>query len=213
MPDTLAPDLSHYVDSLIPERPPELQKMEEWARANDFPIIGPACGHLCYEVTRMIGARRVFELGSGYGYSTAFFARAVKENGGGTVHHVVWDEDLSKRARGHLAALGLADVVEFHVGEAIETLRNSDGPFDLIFNDIEKKDYPAALPVIEEKLRPGGVLIVDNMIWHGRVYDDREHSPDTEGVRAFTRALTRNPRWIPSLVPLRDGMIVALRVA
>jgi predicted O-methyltransferase YrrM len=212
MPDTLAPDLSHYVDSLIPERPPELQKMEEWARANDFPIIGPACGHLCYEVTRMIGARRVFELGSGYGYSTAFFARAVKENGGGTVHHVVWDEDLSKRARGHLAALGLADVVEFHVGEAIETLRNSDGPFDLIFNDIEKKDYPAALPVIEEKLRPGGVLIVDNMIWHGRVYDEKEHSPDTEGVRAFTRALTRNPRWIPSLVPLRDGMIVALRV-
>ncbi len=212
MPDTLAPDLSHYVDSLIPERPPELQKMEEWGRANDFPIIGPACGHLCYEVTRMIGARRVFELGSGYGYSTAFFARAVKENGGGTVHHVVWDEDLSKRARGHLAALGLDDVVEFHVGEAIETLRNSDGPFDLIFNDIEKKDYPAALPVIEEKLRPGGVLIVDNMIWHGRVYDEKEHSPDTEGVRAFTRALTRNPRWIPSLVPLRDGMIVALRV-
>lgn len=212
MPDILAPDLSHYVDSLIPERAPELQKMEEWGRANDFPIIGPACGHLCYEVTRMIGARRVFELGSGYGYSTAFFARAVKENGGGTVHHVVWDEDLSKRARGHLAALGLDDAVEYHVGEAIETLRKTDATFDLIFNDIEKKDYPTALPVIEEKLRPGGVLIVDNMIWHGRVYDEKEHSPDTEGVRALTRALTRSPRWISSIVPLRDGLIVAVRV-
>jgi predicted O-methyltransferase YrrM len=213
MPDILAPDLSRYVDSLIPERPPELRKMEEWARANDFPIIGPACGHLCYEVTRLIGARRVFELGSGYGYSTAFFARAVKENGGGTVHHVVWDEDLSKRARGHLSALGLDEAVEYHVGEAVETLRNAGGPFDLIFNDIEKRDYPAALPAIEEKLRPGGVLIVDNMIWHGRVYDEKEQSPDTEGVRALTRALTRSPRWISSLVPLRDGMIVAVRVA
>jgi caffeoyl-CoA O-methyltransferase len=198
MPDILAPDLSRYVDSLIPERPPELRTMEEWARANDFPIIGPACGHLCYEVTRMIGARRVFELGSGYGYSTAFFARAVKENGGGTVHHVVWDEDLSKRARAHLSALGLGDVVEYHVGEAI---------------DIDKKDYPAALPAIEEKLRPGGVLIVDNMIWSGRVYDEKEHSPETEGIRELTRALTRSPRWISSIVPLRDGMIVALRVA
>jgi len=213
MPDILAPDLSRYVDSLIPERPQELRTMEEWARANNFPIIGPACGHLCYEVARMIGARRVFELGSGYGYSTAFFARAVKENHGGIVHHVVWDEDPSKRARGHLSALGLGDGVEYHVGEAIETLRRTDGPFDLIFLDIEKKDYPAALPAIEEKLRPGGVMIVDNMIWSGRVYDEKEHSPETEGIRELTRALTRSPRWICSIVPLRDGMIVALRVA
>src|SRR5688572_8287092 len=95
-----------YLDALVPERPAELQKMEAYAEQHKFPIIGPACGHLCYQVARMIGARRIFELGSGYGYSTAFFARAVKENGGGVVHHVVWDEALSQRARTHLAALG-----------------------------------------------------------------------------------------------------------
>jgi predicted O-methyltransferase YrrM len=186
--------------------------MEEWARQNDFPIIGPACGHVCYEVARMIGAKRIFELGSGYGYSTAFFARAVKENGGGVVHHVVWDEELSARARRHLTALGLDDVVKYHVGEAVATLREAiDGPFDLIFNDIEKRDYPAALPVIESQLRPGGVLIVDNMIWHSRVLDEKDRSPDTEGVRALTRALTASPRWITSIVPLRDGLLVAVR--
>src|SRR6476661_2996043 len=119
MPDVIDAELTAYLDSLVPPRPPELQAMEAYAREHDFPIIGPSCGHICYQVARMIGARRVFELGSGYGYSTAFFARAVQENGGGVVHHVVWDDDLSSRARRHLSALGYDGVVEYHVGEAI----------------------------------------------------------------------------------------------
>src|SRR5690349_24278864 len=122
MAEILNPDLSRYIDSLVPERPAELRAMEDWAREHNFPIIGPACGHTCYQIARIAGARRVFELGSGYGYSTAFFARAVKENAGqsrdAVVHHVVWDEDLSSRARRHLTALGCADVVTFHISEA-----------------------------------------------------------------------------------------------
>src|ERR1700719_1708039 len=102
MTDLISPAVRDHLDALIPPRPPELQAMEAYATAHRFPIIGPACGHLCYQVARMIGARRVFEMGSGYGYSTAFFARAVMENGGGAVHHVVWDQDLSSRARAHL---------------------------------------------------------------------------------------------------------------
>jgi predicted O-methyltransferase YrrM len=152
----------------------------------------------------------VFELGSGYGYSTAFFARAVRENGGGEVHHVVWDEALSKKARGHLSALGLDSVVRFHVAEAIATLKETAGPFDLIFNDITKKDYPASLPVIVEKLRPGGVLIVDNMLWSRRIFDAAQQSDDVNGVREMTRLLLQ-PGWITSLVPIRDGLIIALK--
>jgi caffeoyl-CoA O-methyltransferase len=212
MTEILTSQLSQFIDSLIPERPPELQAMEAWAKEHEFPIIGPACGYLCYEVARMIRAKTIFELGSGYGYSTAFFARALKENGGGVVHHVVWDEELSNRARKHLTALGFHDEVRYHNGEAVETLRNStDGPFDLIFNDIEKRDYPAALPVIEERLRPGGVLIIDNIVWHNRIFDASEQTPDTQGVRAVTKALTTSPNWIASLVPIRDGMIIAVR--
>ena len=203
--------LPPYLEGLVPPRPPELLAMEDYAREHDFPIIGPSCGHFCYELARMTKATRIFELGSGYGYSTAFFAKAVRENGGGVVHHVVWDEDLSRRARVHLARLGMDDVVQYHVQEAIGALRAHEGGLDIVFDDIEKQAYPASLPVIEEKLRPGGLLIVDNMLWRGRIFDPDNRTPQTEGIREMTRRLTQSDRWISSLVPLRDGMIVALR--
>ena len=207
----LSPEIAKYLDSLVPERPAELAGMERIAESTKFPIIGPASGQLCYLVARMIGARRIFELGSGYGYSTAWFARAVRENGGGEVHHVVWDDDLSARARKHIDRLGYTDLVRFHVGEAVDTLRHMGGPFDLVFNDIDKHAYPASLPVIEAKLRPGGVLIVDNMLWSGRILDSGDSSADTNGVRELTRLLTTSPDWITSVIPIRDGVVVALR--
>jgi caffeoyl-CoA O-methyltransferase len=200
-----------HLASLVPPREKEMQEMEAHAAKNDFPIIGPACGYYCYQLARMINAKSIFELGSGYGYSTAWFAKAVRENGGGVVHHTVWDEELSKQARRHLSALGSDDLVQYHVAEAVESLRNTPGPFDIIFNDIDKDAYPASLPVIKEKLRSGGLLIIDNMLWHGRIFDDQDHSPATEGVRAFTRQITRDPDWIVSLTPMRDGMIVAYK--
>ena len=213
VPDLIARRASKYLDALVPSRAAELQTMERYARETNFPIIGPASGHLCYQIARMIGARRIFELGSGYGYSTAFFAQAVRENGGGVVHHVVWDEQLSARARRHLGALGYDGIVQYHVKEAVAALRETDGPFDLVFNDIDKEGYPESLPVIEEKLRPGGVLIVDNMLWSGRIFDKQDTSASTMGVREFTRRITTSDGWVSSLVPIRDGLMVALRTA
>jgi len=209
--EPLPPYLHAYLDGLVPPRPAEMQAMEAYAREKSFPIVGPAAGYFCYLVARVTGARRIFELGSGYGYSTAWFARAVKENGGGTVHHVVWDEALSMQARKHLSSLGFDGIVQYRVGEAVQALRETDGPFDLIFNDIEKHGYPESLPVIAEKLRPGGVLIVDNLLFHGRIFDRENTTPSTEGVREFTRLVTVDPGWIASIVPIRDGLLVAYR--
>ena len=209
--DDDASRLDAYLEDLVPPRPAELVAMEAYARERRFPIIGPAAGQFCYQVARMLGARRVFEMGSGYGYSTAWFARAVRESGGGEVYHVVWDEDLSARARGHLERLGYADIVRYRVGEAVGVLEQTDGPFDLIFNDIDKEAYATALPAITAKLRPGGVLIVDNTLWSGRVWDEGDQSPSTRGIRDFTRAITTDPGWIASLVPIRDGLTVAYR--
>jgi predicted O-methyltransferase YrrM len=205
--------VSAYLESLVPRRPPELARMERIAKRTGFPIIGPAVGQLCYTLARAIGARRVYELGSGYGYSTAWFARAVAENGGGTVHHVVWDEELSQRARKHLDALGVGAHVRYTVGEAVETLRHETGEFDIIFNDIDKRGYPASLPVIESRLRVGGVLITDNLLWSGRIFDARDRSSDTNGVRKLTRLVTRSPRWAATIVPIRDGVLVATKLA
>ena len=220
MPDSAIPALlQSYLEELVPDRPRELRAMEAMAEAEGFPIIGPACGQVCYLVARMIRARRIFELGSGFGYSTAWFARAVKENAddserehhGGEVHHTVWDQALSDQARRHLTKLGVADLVRFHCNEAVQSLREVDGHFDVIFSDIDKEGYPASLPVIEQRLRPGGLLIVDNMLWGNRILDPANRDPATEGVRRFTRMVASSDRWIGSILPIRDGLLLAMR--
>jgi predicted O-methyltransferase YrrM len=203
--------INHYIANLVPTRPAEVEKMEAHAQDIHFPIIGPAVGQFCYLIARAISARRIFELGSGFGYSTSWFARAVKENGGGEVYHVVWDESLSKEAREHLDRLGYGEIVHYQVSEAIDALTHAQGPFDLIFNDIVKECYPESLPIIHDKLRPGGILLVDNIFWSGRIYDARDTSPQTAGVREFTRLITADPAWIASFVPIRDGLLIAYK--
>lgn len=211
MPDLISPHVSSYLEKLVPTRTSELAAMEEYANKHGFPIVGPIAGQLCYQLARLMGAQRVFELGSGYGYSTAWFARAVQENGGGVVHHVVWDDKLSQMARKHLGAMGYTDLVRYHVGEAVEALKGADGTFDIIFNDIDKEGYPASVPVIHEKLRPGGLLIIDNMLWSGQIFDEKDTSPATKGVREVTELLTDSSKWISTLAPVRDGLIVAMK--
>ena len=211
MPKINYDKLQDYLTSLVPPREPEMQEMESYARRHDFPIIDAACGYYCYQLARMINAKSVFELGSGYGYSTAWFAKAVRENGGGVIHHTVWDEKLSSMAKEHLANMNYGDLVQYHNAEAVETLRQIPRPFDIIFNDIDKEGYPDSLPVIKEKLRSGGLLIIDNMLWSGRVFDSKNHDKSTEAIRRFTQDITTDPDWIVSLTPVRDGMIVAYK--
>jgi caffeoyl-CoA O-methyltransferase len=183
--------------SLVPPREHEMVAMESYAARTGFPIIGPTAGHSCYQIARQIEARYVFELGSGYGYSAAWFVRAVRENGGGKVHHTVWDAKLTERARGHLGRMGLDDLVEFHVAEGVHTLAQQPGEFDLIFSDIEKKDYPASLPNIKQRLRVGGVLIIDNMLW-GERYSPGVTDPLPQLVCVGSRP-RYDPIWIGSL--------------
>src|SRR5690606_25658945 len=110
--------------------------------------------------------------------------------------HTVWDEDLSLRARQHLANLGFGVgrggpdgssrvSVHYLVSEAVQALRETPGTFDLIFSDIDKQGYPESLPLIYEKLRPGGVLLVDNLLWHGRIFDPNDNSPATRAIHEF----------------------------
>jgi len=207
--------IQEYMNSLVPLRPPEMQAMERYAMEHNFPIIGPVAGYYCYQLARMTKALSIFEMGSGYGYSTAWFAKAVREtsqeqgNAPGQVYHVVWDSALSQMARAHLKNLDLDHFVNFQVAEAVQTLQESRETFDLIFCDIDKDGYPAALAVITEKLRPGGILIIDNMLWHGRIFDPTDQAATTQGVREFTRQICESPNWIVSLAPMRDGLIVA----
>lgn len=220
-----SPDLQLFLDRLAPARHAEMTAMEEYADLTNFPIIGPASGQFLYVLSRLSGAREVFELGSGYGYSTAWFAMAVRDNGGGVVHHTVWDERLSAKAREHLSAMGFSVAGEdeeaplapgetrivFRVAEAVGALREIGGTFDVIFNDIDKHAYPQVIPLAETKLRPGGLLIADNVLWSGRIFEPEDETEDTEGVRAFTEEIARSERWSVTIAPIRDGMLVAYR--
>jgi predicted O-methyltransferase YrrM len=216
--ELLHPSVTDYLNQLSRHGDPVLERLEAEAAAEQFPIVGPAAGQFCYLAARMIGARRICELGSGFGYSTLWFARAVRDRlrsaqatGGGEVIHTVWDEGLSLRARRNVAEAGFTDLVRFHVGEAVAILRELPGPFDVIFNDIDKDGYPASLPVVKEKLRPGGILIIDNMLWHGRLFDPEDREPTTEGIRRFTTDLWADSDWVKQLLPIRDGLILALK--
>jgi len=203
--------IQDYLASLVPARPDEMLAMEKYADENGFPIIGPAAGYACYQIARMIGAKNIFEMGSGYGYSTAWFAKAVDENGGGIVHHVVWDEQLSRMAQRHLLALGYENIVKYTVGEAVATLRKTPGQFDLIFNDIDKEAYPESLALIKQKLYSGGVLITDNLLWHARIFDPADRDTSTEAIRLFTKQITSDPDFVTTILPIRDGVLVAFK--
>jgi predicted O-methyltransferase YrrM len=210
--DLLSTQANDYLNNLVPPRPAELQTMEAQAEKDGFPIIGPACGQVCYQVARMLGATKIYEMGSGYGYSTAWFAYAVRQNGGGAVHHVVWDEQLSQQARAHLGALGYEDIVHYTVREAVDAISQAEGPFDIVFCDIDKHAYPEAIEAAYAKLRMGGALLIDNMLWSGRILDEADQSQNTQAIREATGMLVGNDRWITTILPIRDGLSISYKV-
>jgi caffeoyl-CoA O-methyltransferase len=211
MADLFHPKLMPYLEALVPPRHPVLAEMEARAARTGFPIVGPVVGQLFYVLTRLAGARTVFEMGSGFGYSTAWFALAVRDNGGGVVHHVVWEAQLSRDAQAYLERMQLLPFVQFHVSEAVAQLASTDQSFDVVFNDIEKRGYPDSLPVIKSHLRPGGLLLADNVLWSGRVLDRRVRDEATQAIRTFTQAVFSDPDFAATVVPVRDGVLVAYR--
>jgi len=188
---------------------PLLRQMEARARRDGFPIIGPLVGPWLYLFARLLDARRVFELGSGFGYSTWYFATAVKDNGGGEVVHTVWDRELSEEAQVWLERAGLLGNCDFQVSESVLALESDQGVNDVVFMDIDKEGYLDAMPVIERKLRPGGLLLVDNVLWDGRVLDETDNSAATESIRQFNTYLANSKHWQYVVNPLRDGLGVA----
>lgn len=208
----LQPDIKAYIDSLSAHDDPILHEMEEVAKERRFPIIGPVVGRFLLQTTLIRKAKRIFELGSGYGYSTLWFAKAVQQLGEGEIFHTDMDRKNTDQARDYLTRAGVVRFVHFLVGDAIQSLKETPGPFDLIYMDIDKDQYPLAFPVIREKLPRGGVLIVDNMLWYGRVVDKGDTSSSTTGIRRFTQELWADKEFFTTLVPLRDGFIVSVRV-
>jgi predicted O-methyltransferase YrrM len=206
------PEVDEYLHNLQKSREPVLQEMEERAAKEGFPIIGPLVGRLCKMLALSIGARDIFELGSGFGYSTYWFAQAVGAHG--RVVHTDGDAKKSADAKAYLKKAGLEPRVHFEVGDALEILKKYPGPFDILFCDIDKHGYPEALELMRSRVRVGGYLITDNTLWSGRMLQpSSKHTPDTKGVVKYNQAAFAAPDLLSVIVPLRDGVNVSLKIA
>lgn len=201
--------LDRYLIDVLPPRHAVIAEMEEVAKKRDVPIVGPAVATLLSLLARSIGARRVCELGSAIGYSTAFFAQAVGP--GGSVLYTDGSEKNAREASGYLERLGLRDRVDVRIGEAVGSLESTTGDFDVVFIDIDKDGYPRALEAAAPRVRPGGYLLADNVLWSGRVVDDLVRDAATEGIREFNRRLFARRDFESVIVPLRDGVAIARR--
>lgn len=203
------PDVERYLHAAQPARDAVLTEMERVAAERRFPIVGPLVGAFFEVLARARGARRVFEMGSGFGYSTIWFARAVGP--GGLVVHTEGSRENSSAAQGYLERAGLVDRVRFHVGDAREILRDDGGLYDIVFCDIDKEQYVDVPDLALPKLAPGGMLIVDNTLWSGLVCDEPSPDEETAGILALTRALYARSDLATSILPLRDGVLVSIR--
>lgn len=214
--DALNPEVEAYMRTLLDRYDePVLLEMEREGEQRDFPIIERLVGVTVELLARSIGARRVFELGSGYGYSAYWFARAVGL--GGEIHCTDGDPANEQKAERYLSRAGVWDVVRWHVGDAVANLGAVDGEFDIVYNDIDKDGYPDAWRAACERVRVGGMYLCDNVIWSGRVYGANVHSDEDRvtgaAVAEHNRLIADDPRFVSSIVPTRDGLMVALRVA
>ena len=204
------PGIEDYLRRMLPAREPVAREMEELADRRDFPIIGPLVGRVLFLLAQSIAARTVFECGSGYGYSALWFARALPD--GGRVILTDSDGGNCAAARDYLARAGLESRADVREGDGLALLEAESGPFDIIFCDIDKKDYPGIYPLLGPRLRRGGLFICDNMLWFGRVARQDQQDDDTRGVRELTRLLYDDPSLHTTILPLRDGVSVSLKL-
>jgi caffeoyl-CoA O-methyltransferase len=199
-----------YMDSMLPPRDVVLREMERYAAKRHVPIVGPACGRLLYQIARLGRARRIFEMGSAIGYSTLWLARAVGPRG--TVYYTDRDPANARRAQASFQRAGVLNRVRILVGDALETLKSTKGQFDLVFNDVNKKQYPEVFRLAIPRLRPEGLFISDNVLWHGRVVQiPARDDADTRAILEFNRLVYKASKLFTTIVPLRDGLAICMK--
>jgi caffeoyl-CoA O-methyltransferase len=203
-------DVADYVDGLASRGGPALEAVERQGEAEGWPIVGAAEGSFLHILAKSIGAKRVLELGTAIGYSGSWLAMALPRDG--RLLTVEADPKTAGIAERNFEKTGVASKVTILLGRAQDVLRDVQGPFDLVFVDINKDGYPAVLDPCIARLRVGGLLVTDNVLWHGDVARKSVRTPETLAVRKYNEALAKDPRMIASILPLRDGVSVALKI-
>jgi predicted O-methyltransferase YrrM len=203
-----APAVEDYIYSMLPPRDEVLTEMEAYAGKNDVAIVGPAVARVLYQLAVITGAKKVFEMGSAIGYSTIWWARAVGD--GGRVVYTDGDPKRAEMARGYFERAGVSKRIQVRVGDALEFLSEEKDQYDIIFNDIDKTDYPRVFRLALPRLKSGGLFITDNVLWSGRV---GKPNPDatTKAIIEFNNLIYGSPDLFTTILPLRDGVAVCVK--
>jgi predicted O-methyltransferase YrrM len=208
--DIVDPLIDDYLTRLAGSPDPVEAEMRRYADERDgFPIVGPVLGRFLSQLSLLVRARRVFEVGSGFGYSAFWFARALEP--GSSVTLTDLDRENLDRARAWLAKAGLLDRCRFEPpGDGMEALARAEGGLDIVFIDSAKADYPRALAVALPKLRAGGLVLADNVLWGGAVARG-ESDAATAGLREYTRLIFGSEGLVSTVVPIRDGLAITIK--
>jgi predicted O-methyltransferase YrrM len=199
-----------YLYSMLPKRDDVLVEMEDYAAEHDIPIVGPAVARVLQQLALTIEAKTVFELGSAIGYSTIWWAQAVGDKG--RVVYTDGDAKNAERARGYFDRAGVSNRITPHTGDALEILSEQKQQYDIIFNDVDKEDYPRVLRLAPPRLRKGGLFITDNVLWSGRVAEKNPKLASTKAILEFNRLLYNSKDFYTTILPIRDGLAVALKL-
>lgn len=188
---------------------PILKEMQAYGESRNFPIVNCEVGRVLYQLTLLSRAKKVFELGSGFGYSTMWFALALPP--GGVVHHTDGNSENTKLAHHYFKKAGLLKKVRFHTGDALESLAKTPGAFDIYYCDIDKEGYPDAYHAVSHRAKPGNTVITDNLLWSGKV---AHPNPDTStrAILKYTRLFWNDRNFASSMLPIRDGVGVHVRL-
>jgi predicted O-methyltransferase YrrM len=202
------PEVEDYLYAMLPARDEVLTEMENEAARRDIAIVGPAVARVLYQLAVISKAKTVFEMGSAIGYSTIWWARAVGD--GGRVIYTDGDAKRAEQARGYFERAGVSKNVVVRVGDALEILSEQKEPYDIIFNDVDKTDYPRAFRLAIPRLKTGGLFITDNVLWSGKL---RKPNPDaeTKAILEFNRLIYESKELFTTILPLRDGVAVCIK--
>jgi caffeoyl-CoA O-methyltransferase len=204
-----AEPVEHYLYSMLPPRDEVFTAMEAEAGKRDIPVVGPLVGRVLHQLALIHKATTVFELGSAIGYSTIWWARAVGD--GGRVIYTDGDWKKADEARGYFERAGVAKRITIKVGDALELLSEQKQEFDIIFCDLDKEDYPRAFRLALPRLRKGGLLVADNVLWSGKVAEKNPSEASTKAIQEFNRLLYDSPELFTTILPMRDGLAVAIK--
>ena len=200
--------IEQYLDKYSIEEDPVLTEMQAYGESIEFPLIGPQVGRLLYILASTLKAKRILEMGSGFGYSAFWFAKALPESG--KVIQTEFGKHHCEKSREFFEKGKMLEKTEIHHGNSVEIADQLEGPFDIVLIDADKEYYPLAFQKTKDKISPGGLLIADNTLWFGRVLDQ---NPDegTRGILDFTKLLFEDSSFFSCMLPVRDGVAIGLK--